>query len=474
VFNVKNESLNINIFVLFNALNKDNQNNDNHSPFSILLQIMRKPVFAGIKQIVRDLNPDEKRTFRLHLAYQAIEGIILGVLALNEYVFIKSIHGTSYQVGFLFQMSMVVFLFLVLINEMRKRIRNRKLLLRWAGLVTRLPLFFLFFFPASESEYLSSHLYHYIFLGIFLVYYFGNIIIYPAINVMLKTNYRHENFGKLYAYSTSFNKLIMLVITFFYGMIMDIDFYAFRYIFPFVALLGIISLFILSGIETGKINLAPPTRSVWQSVKLSIKGMYIILRDNKPYRDFELGFMGYGFAFMMTSPVINIFLNEGLDLNYSSVAFYKNAYNIIAIVLLLFTGRWLGRMDPRKFAAFTFISLGIYILFMMLSEFLPWFFNIGNIRIYYSLILSYLAYGYFAATMVLLWNIGSAYFCKPEEADDYQSNHLFLTGVRSILAPIIGVYFYEKLGFAWTFALGIFFSVLSAIILMNSYRRYKF
>jgi hypothetical protein len=428
----------------------------------------------GFQTVIKHLDDAEKKTFRLHLAYQAIEGIILGVLALNEYVFIKSIHGSSYQVGFLFQFSMLVFIFLVLFTELRKRVKNKKLLLRWVGLLTRLPLAGLLFFPSDPLAYSSGQFYHYIFLVIFLVYFLGNIIIYPAINVMLKTNYRHENFGKLYAYSTSANKLVMLLATFLYGMMLDKDFYVFRYVFPLVAVLGIISLYILSGIDVSKMVFVRQTHSVWTSVKLSVKGMYRILKDNKPYRDFELGFMGYGFAFMMTSPVINIFMNEGLHLNYSSVAFYKNAYNIIAIILLLFTGRWLGRMDPRKFAAYTFISLGFYIFFMMLSQYVPYSFDIGNIRVYYALILSYLAYGYFAATMVLLWNIGSAYFCKPEEADDYQSNHLFLTGVRSILAPILGVFFYETIGFTWTFIVGVIFSVFSSFILLNSYRKYKF
>jgi hypothetical protein len=408
------------------------------------------------------------------LIYQMIEGVILGVLALNEYVFLKSIHGSGYQVGLLFQFSVIVFIFLVLFNELRKRVRNKKLLLRWAGVLTRLPLFLLVFFPSNPSAYTSSQFYHIVFLLIFLIYYFGNIIIYPTINVMLKTNYRHENFGKLYAYTTSVNKMVMLVVTFFYGMVLDLDFYAFKYVFPFVAVLGISSLYILSVIDVSKIVHIPQEFSVWKSVKLSIYRNYRIVKDNKPYRDYELGFMGYGFAFMMTSPVINIFMNEGLNLNYSSVAFYKNAYNILAIILLFFTGRWIGRIDPRKFAAYTFVSLGVYIFFMMLSEYVPLAFDMGNIKIYLTLVLSYLAYGYFAATMVLAWNIGSAYFCKPEEADDYQSNHLFLTGIRSILAPILGVFFYETIGFTWTFALGVMFSVLSAGIMLNSYRKHKF
>jgi hypothetical protein len=427
-----------------------------------------------LQNVIKHLDASEKKTFRLHLAYQAIEGVILGVLALNEFVFLKSIKGSSYQVGILFQVSMLVFIFLVVFNELRKRVENKKLLLQGAGLATRLPLVGLLFFPTDPSAYSSGQLYHYIFLGIFLIYYLGNIIIYPAINVLLKTNYRHENFGKLYAYSTSVNKMVMLLITFFYGMLLDMDFYIFRYVFPLVAVLGIVSLFILSGIDVSKTVFVRQTHSIWKSVKLSVMGMYRILKENKPYRDFELGFMGYGFAFMMTSPVINIFLNEGLELNYSSVAFYKNAYNIIAIILLFFTGRWLGRMDPRKFAAITFISLGGYIFFMMLSQFVTASFDLGNVRIYYTLVLSFISYGYFAATMVLLWNIGSAYFCKPEEADDYQSNHLFLTGVRSILAPILGVFFYETIGFTWTFILGVFFAILSSAIMLISYRNHKF
>lgn len=434
---------------------------------------MKQLLFSGFRAVTADLDTAEKHTFRLHMTYQAIEGIILGVLALNEYVFIKSIKGSSYQLGMLFQFSMLVFLFLVFFNELRKRVKNRNLLLRGAGLVTRLPLAALLFFPSEPDAYLSGQIYHYIFLIIFLVYYLGNIIIYPAINVMLKTNYRHENFGKLYAYSTSLNKLIMLVITFLYGMVLDFDFYSFRYVFPVMATLGIASIFILSGINQGRIDPVPQTGSLWLSVKKSVKGMYFILKENRAYRDFELGFMGYGFAFMMTSPVINIFLDEGLHMNYSSVAFYKNAYNTLAIILLLFTGRWLGRMDPRKFAAYTFVSLGVYILFMMLTEYFSASFFIGKIEIYYSLVLSFLAYGYFAATMVLLWNIGSAYFCKPEEADDYQSNHLFLTGLRSILAPILGVFFYETLGFTWTFSIGIFFAALSSAIMLISYKRDK-
>jgi hypothetical protein len=432
------------------------------------MAILRFPIS---RFVTASLDPQEKKTFRSHLVYQSIEGIILGILALNEFVFLKSIKGTSYELGFLLQFGALVFLFLVLFIEFRKRIRNKRRMLQVTGLLTRLPLIGLFFFPTYASAYENSQLYHLIFLAIFFIYYLGNAIIYPSINVLLKTNYRHENFGKLYAYTSSLNKLIMLVVTLVYGILLDFNFYSFRYAFPLAAILGIISIFILTRIDDSKLAYIPGKEPVFVSLRNSIRNIMKILWINKPYRDFEIGFMLYGLAYMSTEPVINIFFYEGLMLNYSSVAFYKNAYNIIAIILLLFTGRWIGRMDPRKFAALTFLSLLFYLLFMMLAQYFPGYFMIGNIKVYYMLILSFASYGYFAGTMVLVWNIGSAYFCKPEEADDYQSNHLFLTGVRAVFAPLVGVWLFKMMGFTGAFSLAIGFLVLSISTMYLSYRK---
>ena len=98
------------------------------------------------------LNQKEKTAFNKHLVYVMLEGVILGVLALNEFVFIKSLQGTNYQLGFLFQFSMVLFVFLILINEFIKRVRSRKKLLRVVAWTTRLPLALIAFFPHSANQ----------------------------------------------------------------------------------------------------------------------------------------------------------------------------------------------------------------------------------------------------------------------------------------------------------------------------------
>lgn len=417
------------------------------------------------------LKDNERKTFRLHLVYMAIEGIILGVLALNEFVFIKSLHGTNYQLGFLFQFSMIIFLFLVFINEFLKRVKDRKKLLQLTALATRLPLLLVVFFPTSLADILSQNVYHYIYLGLFLVYFSGNIVIYPNINYILKNNYQHQNFGKLYSYATSFNKIIMLVVTFLYGYLLDLDNYIFVYVIPIIGLLGVFSGFVLAGMTFKNENLKVPRKSIFQSVKASIKEMKDILRNNVPYRHFEVGFMLYGFSFMISVTVITIYFYEALNLNYSSVAFYRNAYNILAIVLLPFTGKLLGNIDPRKFAAIAYSSVVVYIFFIIATDWFPYHFEFFDITIYYTLIFYIIFHGVFAATMVLLWNIGSAYFCETEESGTYQSLHLSLTGARAVFAPLLGVFFYELFGFNVTFSIAIA-SLLLAIWLMRwSYRR---
>lgn len=394
--------------------------------------------------------PDERRTFKLYTIYSSIEGIVLGILALNEFVFLKSLHGTNYQMSLLFQFSVVVFVGLFFIHEWLKRIRNRQRLLRITAIATRIPVIGLLFFPVQAQSYAHTDVYHYLFLASFFIYYLGSLVINPTINHLLKVNYFHKNFGKLYSYSATVNKVIMMVTTFVYGLLLDFDNYSFTYILSLAGLLSIMSLWILSEIRYPVADILPST-SLKESLKSSALDMWRIVRMNKAFRDFEIGFMFYGFSFMIAVTVIAIYFYEGLDMSYSSVAFYRNAYNVIAIALLPLAGSLMGTVDPRKFSAVTYGSILLYIVFLGMTVWFPQHTVVYGIKLYYILIPYIIAHGIFAATMVLLWNIGSSYFCSAEEAVSYQSVHLFLTGFRSLFAPAAGVYFYENYGLIITF-----------------------
>jgi hypothetical protein len=108
-----------------------------------------------------------------------------------------------------------------------------------------------------------------------------------------------------------------------------------------------------------------------------------------------------------------------------------------------------------------------------MTEFVKGNFDLFGIKIYYSLIPAYISYGLFAATMALLWFIGSAYFCKKEDAANYQSIHLTLTGIRGLFAPLLGVLFYQVIGFTGAFLVGILFLAMAMFVMYRSMKKDK-
>ncbi len=423
-----------------------------------------------LKQLLPHIPDNAKRSFRYHIIYSIIDGFILGLFALNEFILIKSLKGTNYQIAFLFQAMVLVLLFSVVLNEILNRARSKKKLIRKVAITTRLPLLLLFLFPKDAMAPENAHFYQLAFLAIIMVYYFANPIIFPAINHLLKNSYSHEDFGKLYGYASTVNKIMMLIATFLFGLLLDFDNSAYRYIYPFVAVLGIFSIFILTKIDY-RVNDKPgPDKRFFSAVWASVKKMVNILKGNKPYRDFEISFMFYGLAWMATAGVITIFFDRVLHLNYSSVAFYKNAYNTLAIVLFPFFGKLIGNIDPRKFAIYTFGFMLLHLFFMEMTEYFGQYVTLFGIKIYFSLIISYIFYGLFTATMGLLWYIGSAYFCKNDEVSDYQSIHLSLTGVRALFSPLVGVFVLQMFSFAavfWMSILSLFFAMLIMYVSMR-------
>jgi MFS family permease len=393
------------------------------------------------------------------------------MFALNEFILIKSLKGTNYQIAFLFQVMILVLLFSVFFGEILTRVKKKKKLIRWVGVITRIPLIFLFFFPKNAMNLDENYYYQIAFLAILMVYYFANPLLFPAINHLLKASYSHKDFGTLYSYASTINKIMMMVSTFLFGLLLDYNNYAFTYIYPMVAVLGISSIFILTKIDYKVTESNTPGTSFYTSIISSLKNMVQILKGNKPYRDFEISFMFYGFAWMATAAVITIFFEKALHLNYSSIAFYKNAYNTLAILLLPYFGKLIGKIDPRKFAIYTFGFMLLHLFFLGLTEYYDTHFQLWGIKIYYSLIASYVFYGLFAATMALLWYIGSAYFCKDDEVSSYQSIHLTMTGFRGIFAPLVGVFFYDMFGFTGVFLLGIVSLAIAILIMLFSMKR---
>lgn len=299
------------------------------------------------------------------------------------------------------------------------------------------------------------------------MYYLASPIVLPSLNLMLKNNYKHQHFGKYYSIATSLNKVVMLVVTFLFGLLLDYDNFAFRYVYPASGLLGILSIFLLTRIDDNSFSVKNHV-ALLSRLKSTLKETLV---RNRAFRDFQISLVFYGFGYMSTFIVVTIFFEVVLHLNYSSVAFYKNVYNILAIIILPYFGRLISRIDQRRFSIISIASLLFYIIFVMLTEYFPAFFVIFDLKLYYLLIVAVVFHAFFAATMSLSWSIGSAYFCRDEEAGVYQSVHLSITGLRGFIFPVIGVALYEKFGFTFVY-IAASASMLTGIVFLYLSEKY--
>ena len=441
-----------------------------------LITVLILPTYKHTKTVMNlfgltSLTKKEKVTFGLHLNYSVLEGVLAGIIALNEFVFVKSLLGSGIQASMLFQFGTLVFILLIFFNGLLSSIKNRKRLLRITALATRLPLFLLLFFPRDKEALSGDSIFHLIFLGIFLIYYLASPIILPNINQLLKNGYTHQNFGKLFSLASTANRVVMMITTFAYGLLLDHNPFFFAYAFPVAGALGIGSLFFLSRIPFSVQLQHKPYQGIFKEMKSSVSQMLHILKTNTPFRHFQTGFMFYGFGFMGSFTVIILFFEQALALNYSSVAFYRNSYNLLAIGMMPLFGRLVGLWDPRRFAGLSFLSMALFLASLILTYYHPYHFEVFNIRIYFALIAYIVFHGVFAATMALSWSIGSAYFCAAEEAGNYQSVHLSLTAMRSIFAPVLGVLFYELWGYVAAFSIAIVMLLIGSFIMWVSEKR---
>lgn len=418
-------------------------------------------MFTKLADDITELSK-QKITFQLHLLYAAIDGIVLGLLQLNEFVFVKSIGGSPFQLSLLFQFSLLVFLIEIFLGRFFTSARKIRLTLRTVALITRLPMLLFLLIPSSSFQTPS---YQFFFLSVFLLYYLADPFILPSINYYLKNNYQEHNFGRLYSVATSVNKIIMMIMTFLYGVWLDAHPDIFRFVLPAGAILSIISLFLLTSIQKHDL----PSDKLFPKHSGSLKHFFEILFKNRPFLIFQIAFMIYGFAYMIGLPPMNLFYRDVLELNYTSVAFYKNIFNVVAIILLPFMGRLLDVMKPILFARLSFMSLLFFFVFVILAGQYPYYTDVSSIRLFYFMFVAVLFYGVFAATMSLLWHIGSAYFAGKQDVGIYQAVHLFLTGVRAIPAPVLGIFVYQEFGYLACFLLSILLLVPAMLIVRKKY-----
>lgn len=412
----------------------------------------------------------EKTTFNLHIIYSILDGISLGIIALNEFVFLKNTGATTFHVGVLFQFVVLIMPFSIFFTHFLAMVKKKKRMLLYIALFTRAPLVLFLFFP--ENIYLLPHkeFYIWLYLLIFMLYYIASPIILPVINLFTKANYRVRRFGKLFSYSLTITQLTLLIATLLFGWLLDVDTNYYRFVFPVLGVLGFFAIYLITRIPYKEPKVLPAAQALTAS--LSLGAIYTralnILKHNRAFADFQAGMMAYGLGFMMSLAVITVYLGEYFSLPYTEIAFYKNIPILISIISFPLFGRKMDLIDPRRFAIISFFFAMLFYLCLMAASHWPTEMQIQGHRIIWLLVAGYIFHGLFNASMGLIWGIGSSYFAPPEEAARYHAVHLSLTGLRGIVGPLLGVWIYQLSGFYGAFGASVIMQVFAMWIMKRS------
>ncbi|MGB0716815.1 MAG: hypothetical protein ACPGXK_13110 [Phycisphaerae bacterium] len=209
--------------------------------------------------------------------------------------------------------------------------------------------------------------------------------------------------------------------------------------------------------------------------------MFRVLREDKKYRDYCFAQFLMGTANLMTISVIVILVTTKLDLD-SSWEFWISTVLLVGLLQLGLFGslnRWGALFDRVGVLSFRVINVSCWTLSLVAGLFatlaitnadgigpahIPWAVGLFALR-------GFLA-GLGRGGGALAWHIGHLHFSESADSDLYMGIHVFLTGVRGLLAPLWGVWLWQNIG-AGVWGVAIALSVGSLVLFYAMARNEK-
>lgn len=239
--------------------------------------------------------------------------------------------------------------------------------------------------------------------------------------------------------------------------------WSFRVLTPVFALLGI-----AGALQYGKtrvrnrrrLMIAEQTMEASETPSLNPVSLWQVMWRDKVFGMFMLLQMLLGLGNLMINPVLIVMLKDRFAFAHLAVII---THTIPLVMMPVCIPMWAKLMDRMHIVWFRAIHSWTFVLgaaaylaagLLMLPELL-----------YVGAVCRGLAFGGGA----LAWSLGHLDFAPPEKASQYMSVHVTLTGIRGLIAPLIGIEIYmllesvEKGQGAWTFGVATGLIVVGAI-----------
>lgn len=253
----------------------------------------------------------------------------------------------------------------------------------------------------------------------------------PAWMEILKLNLPKNEREEVFAKGTTVAFLGDGCFCFLLGYLLDHFEQSWRWIFPFTAIISLVSVYFqmsipifITGYESfGKV------KSFKEQAFDPWKNAIEIYKSRPDFFNFQLGFMLLGGGgLMIMQPALPTFFMETLNLSYMELSIVLTLCKGIGCALTssLFA-KWMNRVNIYLFCSLVTLIGALFSFLLIFSKF--------DLSFLY---VAYLIYGIMQAGSELGWNMSGPIFSKDEESSSYSSSNVLLVGLRGAIFPVLG------------------------------------
>ena len=370
-------------------------------------------------------------------------GMSVGIFHLTPFLIRRDLGASPWQVAMLIGIWQAPWILAPLIEPLMARL-NPQRAWRWLAVIAHAPLLVIAFVPLAWPLMIV--------LGL---YYLTSIAYIPHRGAMIRANYAPEVRGRMYGLLQAVTLLGSAVAAKAAGRLIEWDSAWIRVVFPVGGVLGFLGFWAHSRIRwrgQARVKVARLHAS-WHEV-------WRILRDDRAFRTYEVGFMTYGVAFLMGWPLLFLYAEGPLGLTYDQLT-NGTAYASPAALLFgaWFWSRFTDRLGVVRLSMLAFLCLAIFYTSMLFVTG-PW-----------SFVAVFALWGFSMAAVDVSWSLGPLHFAPEGEAHMYAAVHFSMVGVRSLFAPFLGFWIKQEFGYSAAFSCCATLFCVAAIIALRLSRR---
>jgi MFS family permease len=413
---------------------------------------------------IKELNPFVRQTVYMLMLAAVFNGAVQSLGQTQDIIARKALRAQDWQLMLMTMIWPVSNFLSIWWGRLFEQSRHKSRYFIVGGVVGRLTLLYAIWLSTMNE-----------FLVVMALLYSANSMLIPAQNSIYQRNIRPQRRAAVYGYTMSIGMAVSIAITFIGGRVLDTQESSFRWILALTGLAGFISTVVHSRIKIQEPVVDPVSRrkkvKFMDALKDPIHRSLTLMKQNKAFAAFERSFSIYGMGYIMMQPIIPIYMVDKLQLSYTNNFLAKGILSQVGMLFLapLF-GRLHDKMHPFKYIGLSFALLMLFPILFVISSLWA-----GESVI--AVLIVFIAYTIFGLAMTgvnMAWNMSSIFFAGDDDAAMYQSVHVTLTGVRGLVAPVLGFVLLRLIGIEAVFVVAAGFLGLASFMSFRDYKRLKY